>query len=467
MTNHGTEPMDPEEISADRLRHESEGTSDSDSQVGRVSRRSVLKGLALGTGYASFGGVASAILAACGSGPAQTASSAKAPSPKTFTGKLTVWHYFSAPTQVAMMNDYAALFEAAYPHVRVENVYVPYEQLPEKLTAAAGANSGPDVTLDNGGDTTQLAQAGVFRNITSEWASYPERNQFHPSVLKYFGGNLYAIQGYVNLLGLWYNSNLLAQAGVSPPRTFDDLTAAMGKIKAKKPSVIPLTLTGEPSAEAEWQAYPWLSGFGWSYSAPKLQPLLSTFSLIDEWVSKGYIPREAVTWGQTAPFQRFAVGNVLFAENGNWQTATAKQDAKFPYDVAPLPTGPEGGKIYLGGEAWGVGAFSKIPDIAWAYIETCILGKKGQLIPFKDVGSIPSRLDIVDLPEVKASKLLAPFAAEVSSRGTSYPPNVHPTKITNAELVVSKNWSALIAGQINVRQAAHATLSGVESALGQ
>lgn len=60
---------------------------------------------------------------------------------------LTVWEYFSQPSAVKTLHALAHLFEKTHPDVHVKYVFVPYDHLPEKVIAAAGAKSGPDVIV--------------------------------------------------------------------------------------------------------------------------------------------------------------------------------------------------------------------------------------------------------------------------------------------------------------------------------
>jgi multiple sugar transport system substrate-binding protein len=345
----------------------------------------------------------------------------------------------------------------------VQNVFVPYDDMDEKLIAAAGAQAGPDVAVVNGGDTTQIAEGGALLPMNDYWSSYTDRKEFPESVLHTYGSKIYSVQGYVNLLGLWYNADLLSRLKVDVPTTFGEFTSAMEQVLKASSSTIPLTLCGLPNSQGEWQAYPWLTGYGFDYKSPSTSALTKGFSLISDWVNAGYVSREAVTYDQTIPFTRFLVGNVAFSENGNWQLATAKAGAKFRYGIAPLPSGPDGSQIYLGGEGVGIGRYSKNPDLAWAYLKTTYLSKTGQLIPLQDVGSIPSRLDVGDNPEIKNNKLLKPFAAELAKRGAAYPPLIYPASIVNQELVVGQQWSAVIGGA-SPSAAARTAITGIEAA---
>jgi len=394
-------------------------------------------------------------LAGCGG------SSGSAASGGGGSKELTVWHYFSDANQVKVMTDFEAKFEKAHAGTHVTNVYVPYDQLISKLTASAGAKSGPDVVVLNGADTGTLALAGALAPLDDRWNAYSDKGQFPASVVHKTNNKIYSVQGYVNLLGLWYNADLLGSLGLKPPTTMQELESDMQAAKAAGKQGI--TLSALPQSQGEWQAYPWLSAEGFTYKNRDQTAMTAGLTRVHSWVDKGYLSKAAVTWDQTVPFQQFTTGNVAFAENGNWQAGTAASSAKFKYGVVPLPLGGKG-QVYLGGEGEGIGAFSKNPDLAWQYLQETYLDKQGQLIPAEDVGSIPSRTDTAKDPKVTGNKLLQPFAQTIAKYGASYPdPAIPAQAVANVQLTVGQAWSATLGGQKSPDQAASATISALSS----
>jgi multiple sugar transport system substrate-binding protein len=367
---------------------------------------------------------------------------------------LTVWHYFSDPNQVKVMTDYADLFQKNNKGVTVKNVYVPYDQIDQKLIASVGAKTGPDVVVFNGADASNLALSGTLAPLDDKWSSFADKGQFPSSVIHKLNGKTYAVQGYVNLLGLWYNKDILDAAGVTPPKTLNELDNAMAKVKAAGKSGI--TLSGLPNSQGEWQAYPWLTAAGFNLSKPSTSALTAGFTTVGDWVDKGYLSKESTTWDQTVPFQKFAAGDVAFAENGNWQIATAKSTAKFNYGVVPLPLGSKG-KIYLGGEGEGIGAFSKNKDLAWKYLQATYYSSEGQLIALKDSGTIPARADTASDSAVTGDPLIKPFADSITSMGANYPDDkVPPAGVANQQLAGGQAWSSVLGGSASPASAAAA-----------
>jgi multiple sugar transport system substrate-binding protein len=363
------------------------------------------------------------------------------------------------------MDEYAAKFESAHAGVTVENVFVPYDQMNSKIVSAAGAQTGPDVVVFNGAEWGVLSQAGALAPLDEQWSSFEDAGQFPESVLHGTEEEMLAVQGYVNLLGLWYNADILKEIGVEPPTTIEELEAAMAA--AKEAGHEGITLSGLPQSQGEWQAYPWLTSHGFDYSNPTEEDLAAGLAMAHGWVEKGYLSKEATTWDQTVPFQQFTSGGVAFAANGNWQMGAAEADADFEYGVVPLPIGEEG-KVYLGGEGIGISAFADSPDLAWEYMTETYLDAEGEVLAVEKVGSIPAREDASQDPAVVDNPLLEPFSTTLAEMGANYPDPVIPVEsVADVQTSMGQAWSAALGGQQSPEQAAAGVVQKLQSLIGQ
>lgn len=378
---------------------------------------------------------------------------------------LTVWHYQSEDAQVELMDTYAEEFEAQRDDVTVENVYVPYDQMNSRLVNAAGAGEGPDVAFFNGAETSIIALGGALTPINDYWDTFDDADLVQESVLHQIDGDIYAVQGYVNLLGLWYNAEILDELGEEPPTTIDELESAMGA--AEEAGYRGITLTGLPNSQGEWQAYPWLTAAGFSYESPDEEALVEALTRAETWVDERWLSQEAVTWDQTVPFQEWASGDTAFAVNGNWQRGNAEADADFDYGVVPLPLGESGG-VYLGGEGQGIGVNSENPDLAWEYLESTLLDAEGQLHALEIVGSLPSRSDSAEDDLVTEDEILSAFSETVTELGANYPDTVLPPEaVGDVQVSMAQAWSAVIGKQSSPEEAAAEAMATLESLLDQ
>ncbi|MFF9563887.1 extracellular solute-binding protein [Leifsonia sp. NPDC014704] len=395
--------------------------------------------------------LAAAALAGC--------SSANGDSSKT----LTVWHYYSVGTQVGMLDDFGKAFEKDNPGVKVDNVYVPHDQLNAKLVASVGTKSGPDVVVFDGYSATTLAAAGALAPLGKEWSAFSDASQFAAGSIAKLTNKIYSVQGYVNTLGLYYNKTILDKIGVKPPTTLDELNSAMAK--AKSAGFGGMTLAGQPNLQGAFQAFPWLTSAGFSYDDPQQSALTNAFTTARKWVTDGYVSPEVSTWDQNVPFSKFTAGGIAFAENGNWQLAAIKKDANFEYGVVPLPLS-DTGKVYLGGEAEGIGAFSKNPTLAWKYLQSTFYSKAGQLTALKSVGSIPTRKDAAADTSISSDPYLSQLATAISKQGAPFPDIAIPSK--NIDTVYQDNgaaWSAALGGQQSPSEAASSFLKQLQPLL--
>lgn len=376
---------------------------------------------------------------------------------------VTVWHYYSLDNQNAMLDSYKETFEASHEGITVENVYVPQDQLNSKLIAAAGTQTGPDVVVFDGYSATTLIGGGALAPLTEYWDAFADADQIAEGAVTSVDGDVYSVQGYVNLLGLIYNKTILDEVGVEAPTDIDELESALADVTAAGYEGI--SLAGQPDVQGAFQAYPWLTDAGFSYEDPQADALIEAFSRVRGWIDNGWLSAQASTWDQNVPFTEFLQGGTAFAENGNWQLSALASDAPFEYGVVPLPVGDDG-RVYLGGEAQAIGAFSDSPDLAWEYLEETFFSAAGQLTALENVGSIPTRADAAGDDAIASDPYLSAYSEAIARQGAPFPDTVIPPE--NNEAVILANgqaWSAALGGQTSPEQAAADFLAALEPLL--
>lgn len=375
--------------------------------------------------------------------------------------KLTVWTYYAGPGQLGALKNQDKVFEKACPNVTVNQVQVPGAQLDSKLLATASTRSGPDVLLNNVVvDFPELQAAGVMYDLTKAWQAYPQRKLFPDAgIWKAPNGHIYTVMSYTNLIGLYYNKDILDRYHLSPPKNLAEFEAAMktvtdaGKYKG-------LAESGAPNVEGAWLWMPLLLSQDVNYcnfSGPKV---LKAFQRLEKWAKSGYIPKATATWSQGDAWQQFVTGKYAFGINGNWNLGTAAGTAKFKYGTGRFPTATGKSIVFPGGEGLAIGAYTKHPDVAWKYLETAWLSKSGSIADYASSGQIPVRSDVAETPEVKNNKLVTPFVEAAANTG-SWPNNPKTAQMQNA---LGKAVSGVISGQINAKDAAATAISTVDDA---
>jgi len=408
------------------------------------NRRRVLGAVALG---------AATVLAAagCGSGGSNSAAGQGHVT-------LTVWSYYTGADQLKALAQQDAFFEKKYPNVKVKEVQVPGSQLDSKLLAAAAAKQGPDVFLDNVVvDFPELTAAGALAPLTKDWDSYPGRSQYPAAGIWRSKGQIYNVMSYSNLLGLYYNKDILSQYHLQPPKTLTQMASEMAVI-AKGGKYTPLSASASPDTGGAWMWYPILLDRGVNYCHMTASNTLPMFQTISNWTKDGYLPKAASTWTQPDAWTQFMSGKFAFGINGNWNLGDAKS-AKFKWGTTLYPAGADGqSHVFPGGEGLGIGGFSKQKAWDWKYLETAWLSKQANVIDFRDSGQIPTRADVADTPQVKDDQAVAPFVA--ATKTVSAWPN--SPKTDQMQVSVGTELSDVVSGQASAAAAASATASQIK-----
>lgn len=373
---------------------------------------------------------------------------------------LVVWTYYTAGGQIDAMEAQNELWAEQHPDVEIEHVQIPFDQLPSRLLATATTQDGPDVVLDNVVvDFPSLAASGVLADLTDYWDGYEDKDQFGDSALFTFSDDrLYNVLSYTNLLGLYYNEDVLAQYDIEVPTTVSELEAAMQTV-ADAGEYTPMAMSGAATVEGAWMFMPLALGEGADYCTFDDPAVPAAFESLDQWTQNGYLPADTATWNQTDAWQAFLSGRYAFGINGNWNLGDVP-DAGFGIGTAQYPAGSAGSFVFPGGEAIGIGAFSDKQDLAWEYIETAWLSDEASRINFEASGQIPTRASVATSDEVAENELAQPFIAAASDTAT-WPRNEQTAAMQSA---VGEASSGLISGQYGLEEALQHAQTGVADA---
>jgi multiple sugar transport system substrate-binding protein len=356
---------------------------------------------------------------------------------------LRFWSYYQG-AQGEWLEQQTRDFEADNPGIKVDLIKTVGDQQDQRLLASVATGNGPDLFINNiVVDFPTLVSAGVMKDITGEWEGFAERKQFPESTAWRSDGKVYNLLPYTNLLGMYANTDILAEAGVTEmPSTIEELETAMAAVVAETDHEA-LAMSGAPTVEGAWLFAPQLLGQDISYCNFDDPAVDAAFQRLDGWAERGYLPKATATWDQNDAWQQFMTGKYAFALNGNWQLGNVK-DAEFEYRTAQYPA-PEGGRsvVFPGGEGIAIGADSKHPEQAWRYIEQVFLSADSAEAIFKTAGSIPVRADAAKT--VQADELVQPFvtAAQNSARWPDNP------KTADMQTALGKAVSGVISGQLD------------------
>ncbi|GGM15159.1 ABC transporter substrate-binding protein [Dactylosporangium sucinum] len=354
-------------------------------------------------------------LSACGDG----AGGGGATSDDTLT---EIDYYEAAPqnTQLPKLLD-ACGAEAG---VKVQHQQVPRTQFMPKLLQQASAKAVPDLALIDNPDLPQLAATGGLVPLTGL-----STEGLYPSIVNagQYQGQTYGIAPGVNGLALYYNETLFQQAGLTPPKTWDELTAAAKQLTQGTRYGIAFSAVGTEEGSFQFEPFFWTAGA--SLKQLDSPAAIKALTLWKDLVDAKAASKSVVTWTQADVNDQFMAGNAAMMVNGPWQlpTLNKKSDLKFGIVPIPIPNANAKPVTPLGGEVWTVGKSNPEREKKALAVLKCLLGQDKSLEWSTNAGYIPSNQAAAQQlassnPQLKAFvEEVATAQARTAELGTGYP----------------------------------------------
>jgi putative chitobiose transport system substrate-binding protein len=140
---------------------------------------------------------------------------------------LTLWTMQLAPFHNDYVQGLLARYEAQRPGVRVKWVDVAWAEMERKMLASLAAGTAPDVVNLNPQFSARLAELGALEDPRRHLSDEQVGN-FLPAAWRanQLSGVPFALPWYLSTTVNLVRLDLLKQAGVATPATFDELPAA-------------------------------------------------------------------------------------------------------------------------------------------------------------------------------------------------------------------------------------------------
>lgn len=331
-------------------------------------------------------------LAACGGGGGGSSGDA---------GSLRVLDYYNNEPDKAI---YAKALEACGQQngVQIVRETVPGESLIPKVLQQSSSRTLPDVLMLDNPDLQQIAKTGALAPLSDFGLS---ADGYAKGVVdaSTYEGKLYGLQPITNTIGLFYNKDTLAKAGVTPPATWAELKAAARKLTSGNKYGVAFAAPAD--YEGTWQFLPFMWSNGGDEKNIATPEVAQALQLWVDLVNDGSASKSVVNWTQADVNDQFKAGNAAMMVNGPWQFPVLNEDPNLKYDVVPIPV-PQAGDTPvapLGGETWTVPQTgNKERQQKAAKIVECLNTDQNQMALGKDRQTVPTKTALMDT-----------FAAEV------------------------------------------------------
>lgn len=243
---------------------------------------------------------------------------------------LTIRHTQVKDTQkkrLAMLQEVVKATEAKVPglSITLDGVEDKVNRF-EKLRAEMAAGNPPEIfDLFGGTDTKDYVKANRLLELTPILAELGLTDKFYSFEEFTVDGKIYGIPmaGYVE--GLYYNKKILADYGIAPPKTWDELLTAAAKLKAQK--ITPFALAAKDSwvinmmSNTMWirTAGPHsVEGFLDGSKRWTDPDVMDAFHKYEMLVKKGYLQEGSLALSYAEQQNKFSSGEAAFMFDGSW-----------------------------------------------------------------------------------------------------------------------------------------------------
>jgi multiple sugar transport system substrate-binding protein len=145
---------------------------------------------------------------------------------------LTFWHSYSQKERIDSINSTIDAFQKQNPNVTIMPEVVPWGAFYQKWVAAHEAKTLPDFSTALLNQALLMYKAGATQSVDGVLKAIGGPDAFLKRTIENlnFNGTYIGIPHYAHARLLWYRRDLLEQAGIKPPATWDEMKAAAVKL---------------------------------------------------------------------------------------------------------------------------------------------------------------------------------------------------------------------------------------------
>lgn len=309
---------------------------------------------------------------------------------------ISWWDPINVTNTVAQMDKIFAEYEKEHPNVKINRTYIPNTDYKKKVLMSHAGNQLPDILWVDSPEHQSMAAAGIFSDLTEEVKSWEFKDQFFsgPWASTVYKEKNYGIPVYSNNLALFYNEDMLKEAGVTPPTNWEELKTAAQKLT--KPGVSGFIASAIKTEHGLFQFLPFVWQAGSDLTNFNSPGTIEALNLWKEMIDNGSMTKEVLGLDQSNTALTFISGKAAMMVNGPWQFPNLAKDAKFKWGVVTLPGHKQDATI-LGGYNYGVSSNTKHKDIAWDIIKFAEESERKKEL-LKATGHLPARKDLITDP---------------------------------------------------------------------
>ena len=282
------------------------------------------------------------------------------------SGEVTIWAMGTEGEKLGML---AKDFMRTNPDVKVKVTPIAWDVAHDKLITAVAGNKTPDVSQMGTTWMGEFANTGALDPVPDDI----DTSQFFEGArdTAVVDGTTYGVPWYVETRVLYYRTDIAKKAGVTPPKTWDQLQAAAQALKEKGGAKYGISLS--PNNWQEFLPFVWQNGGDvlkdneMTFDSPEVVEALKYYQRF----FKDGLTADSVPEGFDVT-QGFVAGTHPMFFSGPWHMSLIEEqggaDLKGKWDIAPMPK-KKTGTSFVGGSDLVVFNGSDNKEAAWAFVK--------------------------------------------------------------------------------------------------
>jgi arabinogalactan oligomer/maltooligosaccharide transport system substrate-binding protein len=331
---------------------------------------------------------------------------------KTVT--VTFWDT-SNETEAAVFKAVAEEFSEVRSDVKVEYVNIGWDGAQDRFKNGAAANEAPQVMRTEVAWVSDFASLGYLAPLDGTPAVDNQEDYLEQAwASTQYDGQTYAVPQVIDTLALFYNKQLLDDAGVEVPESLDDIKNSVDAFDGLE---APLYLRGD---DPYW-FLPYIYGEGGDLVDAGSETVtidneagVAAFAAVQDLLDSGAAITDT-TDGWENMMGSFADGEVAMMINGPWAINDAREGiGEENLGVAPVPAGgatqgaPQGG--------WNYGIYAGLPEDELAasqeFVKYMSSAEVQQRIT-EELSLLPTRTSVYEAESVQSNPMVEFFAPAV------------------------------------------------------
>lgn len=380
---------------------------------------------------------------------------------------LEFWNPETDPTELDIMNKWIKGFEGENPNVKVNLVTIPWADIYTKWQSAVQAGTVPDLTIGSTPFSASFNEQGAIEPLDDVVAALGGERIWADSAKSFVelakqDGHYLGIPFVQNSVVLWYNKEMLADAGLQPPKTWDELRAAAAAMtKDGKYGILIPSSTSQVTSQGLYSYILSNGGDIVDRHNPNTvifdqQPVVDALAFYKE-LSK-YSPPGAGGYDRPEAQAAMTTGKLGMFVYGSWMGGALEQagDAVFSkFGAVPMPSSGKGKGAFMGHLNLFVFKNAQHKEAAKKFIEYIYRDENYREWVLSNPASfIPVTKSVQESAEYKDSPRLAKYSEVLDATLQSLPnawvfgmPNPHAGEIEGLNLVGKAASKVILDGE--------------------